>query len=84
MGGEFAHAVDRARVQACGAVRLGLQPDTHVLDRAGENGVSYAGECAGHIVLRVGEVGEEAALGVVVFQAPAGFVEGAELDGDLG
>ena len=54
-----------------------------MLDWAREHGVGHAGEGAGEVVLRVGERGGAAALGVEVFDATAGFVEGAELDADL-
>ena len=53
MRGELADAVQRAVVETVGAMRLGLQTDTDVLDRAGEDGVGQTGEGAGEVVLWV-------------------------------
>ena len=53
MGGDFANAVDRARVQALSPVRLRLQADADVLDGARDDGVGDAGEGAGKVVLAV-------------------------------
>ena len=53
MSGEFAYAVDRAVVETCGAVGLGLQADTHVLNGPGNDRVSDAGEGTGKIILTV-------------------------------
>lgn len=67
-------------------MRLGLHPDAHVLDGAGDDGVGDAGEGARGVVLAVGEGwgGGGGELGVAGFEAAAGVVEGAELDGDAG
>ena len=65
-------------------MRLRLHAYADMLDRAGDGRVGDSGEGAGEIILRVGEVGLEGiGGGVGGFEAAAGPVEGAELDGDL-
>lgn len=84
MGAELPHAVQRPAVQPAGAVGLRLQPDPDVLDGAGEDGVGEAGEGAAGVELPVGERGRAVVERVAGFELPAGVVEAAELDGDLG
>lgn len=50
---ELSDAVERAGVETCRAVGLGLQADADVFDGAGEDRVCYSGEGAGGIVLGV-------------------------------
>lgn len=83
--GEFADAVEGTRVETGGAVGLGLQPDAHVFDGAGDEAVGEAGEGARGVVLGIGEFGVEGVFGGVLgFEVAAGVVEAGELDGDLG
>lgn len=83
VGGELAHAVDGAGVEAGGAVGLCLQADADVLYGAGEGGVGDAGKGARGVVLAVGEGFCVVVFEVAGFEGAAGVVEGAELDGDL-
>lgn len=53
MSGEFTNTVDRAVIEACSAMRLGLQSYADMFDRPGDDGISYAGKGAGEIVLWV-------------------------------
>lgn len=81
---ELADAVDGAVVQTISSVGLGLQTDTDVLDRAGQEGVGETGKTTGHVVLRVGESAVRVLLLVELLQTSAGFVESSELNADLG
>lgn len=81
---QFADAVQRPGVQPVCAVRLGLQTDTHVLDRAREHTVRDTGGGAGKEVLRIREARIRVFLLVKLFQAAACFVERAELHTHLG
>lgn len=80
-------------IQFARPMRLGLEPDTDMLDRGGEDGIGDTGESARGVVLPVGQglrgVGDlldRFALrgGVAGFEGAPGVVEGAELDGDAG
>lgn len=81
---EFTDAVDRPRVQAVFAVRLCLQPDTHVLDRPREDGIGHSGEGAGAIELRIGERSGQVGVGVIVclFESTPSIVKASELHRD--
>lgn len=75
-------------------MRLRLQPDTDVLDRARQRRVGNTGKGAGQVVLAIGEgrsgagggsgEGVGAGQGVLPLEVAAGVVEAAELDGDAG
>jgi hypothetical protein len=78
VGRNLADAVERAVVEAAGAVGLALQADTDMLDGAREDRVGDTGEGASAEVLAVGEFG----AGVAGLEPAAGGVEGAKLDGD--
>jgi len=87
VGGDLADAVNRAVVEASGAVGLCLQADTHVLDGAGNNTVGDAGEGTREVVLGVAQ--SAVGIGCLGGSVPggklaAGVVEGAELDRYLG
>ena len=82
--GQFAHAVDRPRVQSVGAVGLRLQSDPYVLYRPGDDRVGYACESSRRVVLGVGKTGVCGVVkGVGGFKASTGIVEASELDRDL-
>lgn len=83
--GQLAHAVQRPRVQARGPVRLRLQPDAHVLDRARDHRVGHARERARRVVLAVaqllgGTAGGKRVRGVRALEVPPRPPERAELD----
>ncbi len=82
---QLADAVHGSRVKPfAGVVGLRLETDADVLDGSGEEGVGETGEGARGVELGVGEGGvERVAQQVGGFETPAGFVESAELDGDL-
>ena len=63
-------------------MRLRLESDAHVFDRAGDDGIGDAGEGAGGEVLAVREGGGVGGVVVQVggFEVAASVVEGAELD----
>ena len=65
-------------------MRLCLQPDTHVLDRRRQHGVSDARERAGNVVLAVAELLGLAVGFPALLEPAARGVECAELDGDAG
>lgn len=81
--GQLADAVNGARVQAAGAVRLRLQTDTHVFDRVRQDRIGNTGERTGHEVLSVGESRIRILFLVHVLEATARLVECAELDTHL-
>jgi len=81
---QLADAVEWSGVQAVGAVRLRLQPDADVLDRAGQDGVGQPGKGARQVVLAIGQLGAAGRLLVAALEGAAGVVEGAELDRDAG
>lgn len=83
LGGEFADAVQRAGVEARLAMWLGLQPDTNMLDRAGDNAVCHASEGAGKEVLGVGKAPALGFLEVPLLKGAPRVMERAELDGNL-
>lgn len=81
--GQFANAVNRAIIEATGAVRLGLQTNTDVLDWAGQDRVGDTGERTSHIILAIRKSTVGILLLVQGFQATAGLVECTELDTHL-
>lgn len=81
---DLADAVQGPVVQLARAVRLALQTDADVLDRAGQHRVGQAGEGTGGKVLVVAQVALFAGRLVALLEGAAGLVEGAELDGDAG
>lgn len=84
MGGEFAHAVDRAVVKAGGTVRLSLQAYTYMLNGARDDGVRDAGEGPRKVVLAVRKTGIQGVGGCVgSFESSTRPVEGPKLDGYL-
>lgn len=84
MRADLADTIQRAVIQLPRAVRLALQPDTDMFNRAGEDGVGDTSEGASGEVLVVAELGFAALGFVAVFEVATGLVEGAELDGDTG
>lgn len=80
-------------IQLPGPMRLGLEPDTDMLDGGGQDGIRDTGESARGVVLPVrqrlrgiGDLLDRFALGggVAGFEGATGVVECAELDGDAG
>lgn len=81
---QFTNAVNRAVVQALCTVRLGLKPDTDMLNWAREHRVGHAGKCARQIVLPVRKpriVGISSP--VLLLKISSGLMKGAELNTDL-
>lgn len=81
---ELSNAVEGSVVKAACAVGLGLKTDTDMLDGAGEEGVCDACEAAREVILAVAEGAVSVFLLVELLQSPARFVEGSELDANLG
>jgi hypothetical protein len=81
---ELANAVERSVIKAACAVGLGLKTDTDMLDRAGEEGVCDACEAAREVILAVAEGAVSVLFFVELLQSPARFVEGSELNANLG
>lgn len=76
LGADYTNAVNGPGVEAFRAVRLRLQPDPYVLDRAGEDAVGEPGEGPRKIVLGICETGVRAGSG----EMAAGVVKGTKLD----
>ena len=81
---ELPRAVEGAAVQPVLPVRLGLQPDAHVLDRPRDDAVGYPGEGPGGKVLPVRQGAVGRFRDVLGFEPPPGLVEGSELDRHAG
>lgn len=59
MGGELSHTVNGSSVQTVRAMRLRLESNADMFDRAGDDRIGDTGKGAREIVLRVGKLGVE-------------------------
>ena len=53
MGGDLPNAVEGTAVKAARAVRLSLETDTDMLNRARDNAVGDTRECTGEVILSI-------------------------------
>lgn len=82
--GDLLDAVERAVVEAGGAMGLTLQADTDVLDGRRQHRVGNTGKRTGKEVLPVREARLAGGVLVACLEPAAGRVVGAKLDGDAG